>query len=75
MTIKLQSISDIQMKTNEFFIKSIENVKNTKISPEVKGFKIGVEKALHQGRIEGLEASQKALNGIIDKIQEDGGFR
>ena len=75
MGIKLQSISDIQSKTNAFFVKSIENVKNTKISPELKGFKIGVEKALHQGRIEGLEASQKAVNEIIDKIQEEGGFR
>jgi hypothetical protein len=75
MGIKLQSISDIQTKTNEFFVKSIENVKNTKISPELKGFKIGTEKALHQGRIEGLEASQKAVNVIIDKIQEEGGFR
>jgi hypothetical protein len=75
MTIKLQSISDIQTKTNEFFIKSVENVKNTKISPELKGFKIGVEKALHQGRIEGLEASRKAVNAIINKVQEDGGFQ
>ena len=75
MAIKLQAINDIKREINTFLDKSIENVSNATVPKDIKGFKVTVEKSLYTGRMEGLEAAKKAINNIIDKTQEDGGFR
>jgi len=75
MGIKLQAFDDVLREVNQFFDKSIENVKNAEVGPEFKGFKRTVQQSLYDGRREGLEASKKAVNQIINRIQNEGGFR
>lgn len=75
MAIKLQAFDDIKRMADNFFKESIQNVKNTEVPKELKGFKRSEAKARYDGRVEGLEAAQKAITQIITKIQEDGGFR
>ena len=75
MAIKLQAINDIKREINKFLDDSIKNVNNATVPKDIKGFNVTVEKSLYTGRMEGLEAAKKAINSIIDRTQEEGGFR